>query len=327
MQEGTVFDISHYMLEDGPGIRTNVFFKGCPLRCKWCSNVYGLCKNIELSFDKEKCFGCMACIKACPKDAVEFDDESKKSLTDFEKCHEINLSLEDEAECKGCNFECVKACPNGARKKIGFKISSDKVFKEIEKDRAFYRRSEGGVTLSGGEILMQPGFAKEVLKKCNLNGINTAIETSGFGKWEDLSEIINYCDTVFMDLKCFDIKKHKELTGVSNEIILENIKKASEKCRKKKIRFVVRIPLIPGLNDDEENLKQTAGFVKALSDSENPVLLNILPYHNFGEGKYELIGKDYELKEIKPPSKEDLERVKDILKTTKVDFSIGGYDI
>ena len=309
-QTGIIFDISHYMLEDGPGIRTNVFFKGCWLHCKWCSNAYGLEQRIQLAYQKKKCIGCGACLHVCEHNAIQWNEEEHIVVQDFTKC--VNC------------MQCVSVCPAKARNQIGRLVTARDVLKEVERDRIFYRRGEGGVTLSGGEILMQPEFAKEILRLCQREGINTAIETSAFGKWEDLSEIIQYCSTVFIDCKCMDREHHKELTGVYNDIILENIVNAAKLCNELGIQFVVRLPLIPTMNDSNENICKTASFICTLEG--NP-LLNILPYHKFGAAKYEHLGKTYATDDLDSQSKEELKKVRDILDPTGVHYSIGGFDI
>ena len=307
---GVVFDISHFMIEDGPGIRTNVFMKGCPLRCQWCSNAYGLNKNIELSFNTAKCTGCGACIAVCQQDAISWNDSKRIAVQDFAKC--INC------------MECVSVCKSKARTQIGIEMSITEVVKEILKDRAFYRRGDGGVTMSGGEILMQGEFVSEVLRQCQNEGINTAVETSAYGQWESFSKIIGYCDTVFIDCKAIDSDLHKKLTGVNNEVILENIQKAAKLCDKKDTNLIIRFPLIPAKNNNKENIIKTAEFV---NDLAGDVLLNILPYHNYGGQKYEYLGETYLTEDIEPQSKEELAEVESLLNEVSNRYSIGGYNI
>lgn len=307
---GTVFDISHYMMEDGPGIRTNVFLKGCPLKCKWCSNIYGIRPQIQLAVRKERCVGCGRCQEVCVHHAIYREEESGYYVTDFNRC-------------AGC-MECVEQCLGHARMQIGRIYTAEEVIREVEKDSRFYRRSGGGVTLSGGEILMQADFAYQILAGCRERMIDTAIETSACGKWEDLKRLISVCDTVFTDCKCMDSDRHRELTGVNNHLILENIQKAAAFCEKNQIRMVVRLPLIPGCNDSMDNLTATAEFVKSLPGH---VLLNVLPYHNYGEAKYEYVGEKYTLKDLKTPGKDLLAKVSGVLAEAGVSFSVGGYDI
>lgn len=309
-ESGIIFDISHYMLEDGPGIRTNIFLKGCILRCKWCSNAFGLEQKIQLAYNSLKCIGCKGCLVTCQEGAISFDNNK-------------NIAIEDFTKCTNC-MKCISICPTKARTQIGREVTPLDVLKEVEKDRMFYRRSEGGVTLSGGEILLQPRFSKDVLKLCQYEGINTAIETSAMGKWDDLKGIISYCDTVFIDCKCMDRESHRELTGVYNDLIIENIVKAAEYCNRQDIDMIVRLPLIPGMNDSKENVEKTAHFVKTLNGN---VLLNILPYHGFGAQKYEYIGKSYGTKDLESQSRDELDNIREILNETGVRYSIGGYNI
>lgn len=307
---GTIFDISHYMLEDGPGIRTNVFVKGCPLRCKWCSNAYGLEKRIQLSYKAQKCVGCGKCIQICPENAITWNEKKSVVVQKFEKCRQCLC--------------CVQVCNFQARAQVGIEKTVEEVVKAVLDDRMFYRRSGGGVTLSGGEILGQADFVGEILKKCVYYGIHTAIETSGYGKWEDLKRILGYTKLVFLDCKCMNREKHKALTGVGNEIILENIVKTAQWCEKHGKQLIIRLPLIPTLNDDDINVRDTAKFVKELRGKP---LLNVLPYHNFGASKYETIGKRYPTEDLQPQESEDMQRIKKIFEEVGVRFSVGGYNI
>ena len=308
--QGNIFDISRFMIEDGPGIRTNVFVKGCALRCKWCSNAFGLNLWEEVSFDRKKCVGCGACVSACPQKAIQIDPDTGIAAADRDKCNRC--------------LKCVGVCKTKARVQVGVKMSSAEILHEVEKDQIFYRRGGGGVTISGGEILMQPEFVIEILDKCQNAYLDTAIETSGFGKWEDLKQMILRSNLVFIDCKLMDEDRHVKATGVSNVCILQNIKKAAALCLAEKKRLVIRLPLIPGINDDNDNLIKTAEFVKRL---EGNVELNVLPYHNYGMDKYEKLGMEYTLASLKPYGKEELRLVEKQLFRTGVRFSIGGYKI
>lgn len=305
---GTVFDITHYMIEDGTGIRTNVFLKGCPLRCLWCSNAYGLGSKVQMGFVQERCTGCGKCLNVCPYNAIKTDENV--IVTNFNKC-------------RNC-LECVSVCPSKARRQIGRVMTVDEVVREVEKDRIFYRRGNGGVTLSGGEIMMQPTFAKEILSECKKRFINTAVETSAMGRWEDLEKILYFCDQVFIDCKAIDSTLHKKLTGVDNQIIIENIKKAADYCVQNSIKLIIRLPLIPGKNDGRENILMIGHFVRELCGKP---LLNILPYHNYGVNKYAHIGQKYDLEELLPPDRKQVMAVRGILDDVGVNYSVGGYNI
>lgn len=304
-----IFDITPFMTEDGPGIRTGVFFKGCPLKCKWCSNVYGLNSKAELLFNNNKCILCYNCISVCKENAISINMD-KTIRTDLTKCT--------------CCGSCAESCYSKARKIVGKYYTVSEIFDSIKKDRAFFRRNSGGITVSGGEILLQWETVTELLEKCDFEGIHTAIETSAFGEWENLQSILKYTQVAFIDLKCMNSELHKKLTGVENKIILENIKRAAQYCFNQEKILVIRMPLIPKLNDFKENILTTANFVAGLPGN---IELNILPYHNYGADKYEYVGKEYELKDLVLYDKEALAGIDEILCSTKVNYSIGGYNV
>lgn len=300
--EGIIFDIQRYSIHDGPGIRTVVFLKGCPLRCLWCCNPESQLTNPQLSFIQSKCIGCLECIKICPNKAIRFDKE-KGFLIDYKLCDMCG--------------RCSDVCYPGARVIIGKKMSVDEVIAEVIKDKSFYNRSNGGVTLSGGEVLLQWGFAKEILKKCKELNINTAIETCGYCKWEYFTEVLEYVDLVLYDLKHLDSAEHKRLTGVDNQLILENAVKVVKKVKE----MIIRVPLIPSLNDSKDNIMMLVDFVSTLEKVKE---IDLLPYHQLGVSKYNQIGQTYKLNEINPPSKEKINDIKRYIENRGFLVKVGG---
>jgi len=270
---GLIWDIKKYPLHDGPGIRTTVFLKGCPLHCLWCCNPESQHFQPEIIWLKENCLQCNLCMEICPARAIYPDKGGEKS---------INPDL-----CDNCGL-CVKQCPGGALQLAGRRVTIDEVLLEIEKDAVFYHRTGGGLTLSGGEPLAQPAFARELLRQYKISegGLHTAIETCGHADWQTLAAILEYTDLFLYDIKHMDPGEHRRLTGVSNALILENAKKIAAASKK----LIIRLPLIPGYNDSEENISKTAAFAGSLPGVEE---LDILPYHRLGEPKYKRLGKRY----------------------------------
>jgi len=294
MTIGTVFNIQRYSIHDGPGIRTTVFLKGCPLNCWWCQNPESQLSGQEMVFWENRCIGCAACSTICPSGAIQM--ENKKPVTDKSKC---NL----------CG-ECSRICPTQAWKMIGKKMTVEEVLKEIEKDLVFYEESGGGVTFSGGEPLGQSEFLESLLNGCRENKIHIAVDTSGHISWGILNKIHSKVDLFLYDLKIMDNERHKKYTGLSNEIILENLMKLSSVHH----NIIVRFPLIPGINDDYQNIKKTGEFLSSLKIAQ----VNLLPYHYIGIDKYKKLGKKYKLADIQPPSKEKLSEVSAILRKFKL---------
>jgi pyruvate formate lyase activating enzyme len=296
---GTVLNIQRYCSHDGPGIRTNVFLKGCSLRCKWCGNPESIRKKPEVSYDPIKCTGkkCGICLKSpFPEGAfyfVEGDDEKVKA----------NWQL--AANTTG---EMVSLCPTGALEMFGKIMSVAEVMEEVEKDTSIYRNSGGGMSMSGGEVMLQPDFTAALLQEAHNRGINTAIETACNAPWSFLEKVLPHVDTMLHDLKLMNSERHKKWTGVGNERILENFKRAYETFPN--VEFIARTPLIPGVNCDDEHVLGVLEFIKP---HKNVIDYELLPYHRFGLGKYESLGVVYELDDYKTPSDEVVKRFQDMI--------------
>jgi len=300
--KGKIYDIQKFAIHDGPGIRTLVFMKGCPLKCLWCSTPQTQNSSPDLLYIEVNCKFCHSCVEACPKEAIKLSDEGKIKI--------------DRNLCNTCG-ECVESCQNEALKIVGDERTVEELYSEIMKDSPFFRRSNGGVTVGGGEPTMQPEFVSTLLNKFKKTFIHTALETCGYVKWENLEMILEHIDLLYFDIKHMDPLEHKKITGVSNDLILENARKAS------KMRpIIIRIPLIPGLNDSEENLLNTARFAAGLG--ENFLRIELLPYHKFGTGTYSQLGRKYELKDLEPPSEEYMSKLKKIIESCGVKAQIGG---
>ena len=298
--QGLIFDIQRFSLHDGPGIRTIVFFKGCPLKCVWCSNPESQKFPREIMFNASKCIDCGTCIDVCPQNAIKEDNQNYRVDTEL---------------CDLCGM-CCDECPTQALQWSGKHLSVSEVLTEIEKDREFYESSGGGVTFSGGEPLGQPEFLKELLMACKKRGIHTAVETCGYTKWEHIEDIIPHTGLFLYDLKHMDGTEHEKMTGYDNRLILENLKKLSDTAPD----IIVRVPIVPGLNDSEKNLNDTAEFMRKLNLSE----IHLLPYHNYGESKYTMLGKIYDLKDLDALSEQDLTAIKQLLEQHDLNVNIGG---
>ncbi|MGC8890897.1 MAG: glycyl-radical enzyme activating protein [bacterium] len=290
MSSGIIFDIQRFSLHDGPGIRTTVFFKGCPLRCLWCHNPESISPKIELAFYSHKCIGCNSCVLVCPTGALQNDNLEGKRY--------------DEKLCQFC-FKCVDACPTRALVLQGKIYDLEEVLDEVIKDIPFYKQS-GGVTLSGGEPTFQFDFCLDLLKSCKENGISTALDTSGFVSWDKLKDLLPFVDIFLYDIKHMNLEEHKKLTGVPNEIILENLYRLdrAEKW------IEIRVPIIPGYNDSRENIVAVANFIAKLKSVRR---VKLLPYHKLGLSKPWLFNSRRGILELEPPKKEDIEEIKDLM--------------
>ncbi|MBE6542333.1 MAG: glycyl-radical enzyme activating protein [Ruminococcaceae bacterium] len=289
MKYGTVFNIQKFSIHDGPGIRTNVFLKGCPLRCKWCHNPEGLSRESELEFEESKCVYCRKCEFVC--------EQKVHSFTEFpELKHNIDRSL-----CILCG-KCVEECLPRALKIVGNKMSTDEVIEKVMADKMFYETSGGGITLSGGEPFYQAEFALDILRAAKEKGLNTAVETCGFCSKEAIKEAVSLVDLFLFDYKATGEELHKELTGVSNKVILENLRHISDLGG----RITLRCPIIPGANDFEEHFAAIASLAEK---TEGIVSVELEAYHSLGVGKSSKIGKVQEFETTAPSD----ERMKEIL--------------
>jgi pyruvate formate lyase activating enzyme len=289
MTTGMIFDIKKYSINDGPGIRTTVFLKGCPLDCWWCHNPESKSLKPELMYRANRCKLCAECVSACPLGAISVSSVGK---TDWAKCDNCGL--------------CAETCYNGARELLGREMTVADVMREIERDVPFFDQSKGGVTFSGGEPLLQRKFLAEVLKACRAHDIHTVVDTSGFASWDAFESIRDYVNLFLYDLKSMDDEKHKKYTGVSNQLILENLGKlsvAGAAC-------VVRIPLIPGVNDGEDNLVESGKFLASLRNVQS---VDLMGYHDIAQGKYEALGMEYRLPETKAPLAESMQAAAKLL--------------
>lgn len=291
-----IFNIQRYSVHDGNGIRTNIFLKGCPLKCKWCSNPESQSFSIESTFSKRSCMSCMGCVQLCPEGAL---------LKNGEK---------DKDKCVKC-FKCEEVCPTASWKIIGKDWTIDDVVDEVLKDYSFFKSSTGGVTISGGEPLSQPKQAAKLVAALKKVGLHLAIETCGYAKWVDAEPVLSNVDQILYDIKEMDSVKHKEFTGVDNRLILENARKAASLDNE----FIVRVPVIGGYNNSKKNIRGIAEFAAKIGADE----INLLPYHRFGENKYEKSQMEYECNGYTPDGKEMAEFV-EIVKSCGVRVKIGG---
>lgn len=298
-EKGLVFNIQRFSLHDGPGIRTTVFLKGCPLRCLWCSNPESQDYQPNLIVREIECRQCGACVEACPMGAIKLNKA---------KGREINWKI-----CNQCLL-CVDACIYNSLNICGKYMGIRELLDEVLRDMPFYKNSGGGVTISGGEPMAQIGFTARLLNAFREEGLHTALDTSGYARWSDISRILPLVDLFLWDIKHLDNEQHKRFTSLGNRLILENLERAA-----KTARIWLRLPLIAEFNDSVEYIKGVAILGKRIGAEK----ISLLPYHKGGESKIEQIGRSYPFSEAKTPTDEQINILKEIIEMEGVRVSVG----
>jgi pyruvate formate lyase activating enzyme len=299
-ETGLIFDIKRFALHDGPGIRTTVFLKGCPLACAWCHNPEGIAPGREVMVWETRCIRCGRCVEACPEGAIPAE----------------GAPIPDAARCRLCGA-CADVCPAGARELVGREMTVAEVMAAIEKDVIFYDESGGGATFSGGEPLLQADFLAALLAECKAREIHTALDTTGFAAPEILDKIAPNVDLFLYDLKIVDAEKHRAYTGVSNTLILSNLRRLVEQgCA-----IIIRVPIIPGVNDGDGDAEALADFIASLGRAPQ---VDILPYHRAGSEKYARLGRAYRLPDTLPPTNGRMAAIEAILRERGWHVTIGG---
>jgi pyruvate formate lyase activating enzyme len=300
LKTGFIFNIERYSTQDGPGIRTTVFLKGCPLHCLWCHNPESQSNKKEITINAIRCIACGKCFGVCVNGAVISENDQFIFLRE---------------KCTACG-RCIEVCFSTAREMIGREITTRELLEILERDLIFYDDSGGGITFSGGEPLLQSEFIMEMLIECKKRKIHTAVDTSGFIKQDILLRAAGYTDLFLYDLKIMNDQKHFEYTGVSNNIILDNLKKLSQIHH----NIIIRFPVIPGINNDENEIKSIADFLNYTGIKQ----INILPYHRIGIDKYKRIDKSYKLPHIETPSGDELEKIANYFLKRNINVKVGG---
>lgn len=304
---GTIFDIQRMSLHDGPGIRTTVFLKGCAMRCFWCHNPESLSCGVDIQFFAGRCIGCGLCMEACPRRCHWFDEKN-------------GAHIYDRRNCIQCG-KCAAVCPSGSLVKTGYSMTADDLAERVSRDKPFFDRSGGGVTVSGGEPLLQAAFVSRLFQNLRGQGIHTAVETALNVPPESLAEVMPHTGLFLADIKHPDSQVHRAVTGAGNGRILQNLSLLDESGAP----YCIRIPVIPGVNDSEEVM---AAFQEIIGKLEHPLYLELMPYHEYGTGKYKSLSRDHSrLEALHPPSKEKLVQLAKCFTAIEVRFRDGAKEI
>ena len=283
---GNIFDVQRFSIHDGPGIRTTVFLKGCPAHCPWCSNPESQCALPQLSYSHSRCLLCGRCVSACPEQVLSLQADA--------------VAI-DRARCIPCD-ECTRACPSGAVRLVGRITTVAEVLAEVERDRVFYEHSGGGMTVSGGEPLAQPEFTLALLEGARARGLHSAVETAGLAEPETVERVLARTDLILFDIKHIDSDSIRSFAGEDNAVVLDNARVAAQLG----VKMIVRVPVIPGFNDQPHQITAIGEFARSLDVSE----MHLLPYHGYGAAKYASLGRRYEMLEAVPPTREHLETLR-----------------
>jgi pyruvate formate lyase activating enzyme len=297
--KGLIFNIQKFSVHDGPGIRTTVFLKGCPLKCAWCSNPESQSFHPELLARDVNCTRCGACVRACPQGAIGITKKAGRII--------------DRQRCDQCLL-CVQSCLYDSLRQCGNYMAVPDVLEEVLQDRLFYKNSGGGVTLSGGEPLSQRGFTKKLLEACKKEGLHTALETTGIASWDDMEGLLAFVDLILYDIKHLHSARHEKATGIPNLLILENLRRAASQCQ-----IWLRIPLIAGFNDSEKHIRSLA----LLGNEVGAKKISLLPYHEGGRTKSDQLGKVYAYPEGKAPGQKHIRKLQRVIEEAGLIVSVG----
>jgi pyruvate formate lyase activating enzyme len=308
-----VTDIQRYAVNDGPGFRTNVFLKGCSLRCAWCHNPETINKEREVYWKRRLCVQCGACLNACPRDAINAPIPPEEAQSEGSTYQKIIRE-----RCDLC-MKCVDACQFGALEIVGKPMTTESILDEVEQDRPFYDRTGGGMTVSGGEPTAHPAFTGKLLDDARKRGLHVCIDTSGFCTWETLKSLVEKVDIVLYDIKHIDSSEHERMCGAGNELILDNLRKLLELTDKE---VWIRMPILEGFNDSIDYHKRAIEFLKSLP--RKPARIDLLPFHNWCENKYDWLGTNWPLRNIQALEPLRLEIMKDLYEANDFVATVGG---